>query len=119
MGEHLRAHRLDTNTPIQTVTEQLGISAETLRNWEHDTRTPTVTKWPAIIAFLGYDPNPRPQTLAEHSLAYRRRTGLTQEELAEHLSLDPSTVLRVESGYVPRWPRIRQRFESLTLEEKT
>lgn len=44
---------------------------------------PTIRYMPAIIAFLGYNPYPAPQTLPEKLLAARRRLGLTRRQMAE------------------------------------
>lgn len=48
--------------------------------------------WPAVIAFLGYDPSPEPQSFGERIQVARRRQGLSQKELAGSLGLDPVTV---------------------------
>jgi transcriptional regulator with XRE-family HTH domain len=53
---------------------------------------------PRIIEFLGFDPEPQPEPLAQRLAYARRRLGLTQEGLAEKLDVDPGTVLRWEKG---------------------
>jgi ribosome-binding protein aMBF1 (putative translation factor) len=53
---------------------------------------------PAIIAFLGYDPLPRPANLAERVVQYRRSRGWSQKRLAAELDVDPTTLARWERG---------------------
>jgi hypothetical protein len=66
--------------------------------WERDEREPAINFYPAIITFLGYEPWPEPQTLAEALLAERRRRGLAVEKVAELTGIDPGTWLRWEGG---------------------
>ena len=47
---------------------------------------------PAIIRFLGYDPFPPANTLAEKLLLCRKTLGLSQEKLAKKLGVDESTL---------------------------
>jgi len=55
-----------------------------------------------VIRFLGYDPNPEPETLAERIRRTRERQGISQRELARKLELDPTTVQAWEGGTVRR-----------------
>lgn len=55
---------------------------------------PSIRQVPKIIEFLGDDPERQTRKFAK-GLAYaRRRLGLTQEDLAEKLEVDPGTILR-------------------------
>jgi transcriptional regulator with XRE-family HTH domain len=53
---------------------------------------------PRIIEFLGFDPEPQPDTLGQRLAYARRRLGLTQEGLAEKLEVDAGTILRWKKG---------------------
>ena len=101
LGEHIRKRRMDLGLLQKEAAAKLGVDDATLWNWEHDKGSPAVRHWPALLAFLGYDPNPTPQTLAERVMATRYRQGLSQKKLAAHLGIDESTVRRVEAGHRP------------------
>jgi transcriptional regulator with XRE-family HTH domain len=65
-----------------------------------------------VVRFLGYDPSPAPVSLPERIRATRRRQGISQEELARRLGIDPSTVTAWESGAVRRpYRRFVEMFE--------
>ena len=51
---------------------------------------------PAIIAFLGYLPycDVSSMTLGDKMVAYRQSLGISQEELARRLGVDPGTLAR-------------------------
>jgi len=53
---------------------------------------------PAIIDFLGYDPLPQPNTLAEQLVRKRTGRGMSQEESARELGVDPSTLASGNAG---------------------
>jgi hypothetical protein len=50
-------------TTIRDVAVTLGVTAETLRGWEHDAHEPSFRQFPAIFDFLAYDPFPEPRSL--------------------------------------------------------
>lgn len=51
-----------------------------------------------VVAFLGYDPAPAAQTLAERLQAKRRELGVTLSEVARHLGWDDGTLTRYLNG---------------------
>lgn len=58
-----------------------------------------------VIEFLGYDPRPEPSAIGERITFWRTARGLSQEEMARRLGVDPSTLAKWESGRrVPRGP---------------
>ena len=69
-----------------------------LENWEGQHRNPALPIMPAIIRFLGYNPLPEADTLANKLTRYRVSLGITQEALAEKLGIDPCTLARWERG---------------------
>lgn len=69
----------------------------TIRNWEKGWTQIDVRFYPAIIEFLGYNPLPEARTLGEAVRRQRLALGLTQEGLANHASVDPATVSRLEA----------------------
>jgi transcriptional regulator with XRE-family HTH domain len=80
------------------IAERIGASEEVISYWERGRRTPTIRWMPAIIEFLGYDPAPEPQTLAEKLVRCRERLGLAKYQIAERLGVDVGTYSRWESG---------------------
>jgi hypothetical protein len=61
---------------------------------------------PAIIAFLGYEPFPKPMNLSEQLAAVRRKKGWTIKQAAQQLGVDQSTWGRWEKTGIP-WKRHR------------
>ena len=53
---------------------------------------------PAIIGFLGYDPDPKPKNLPEFIAYARRRLGFTQDDLAGTLGVNALTVSNWENN---------------------
>ena len=78
------------------VAKRLGADTTTVTNWELGHTAPALRWMPGIIRFLGYDPRPEPRTIGEALKHYRHSRGMTQEELAVRLEVDPSTLARWE-----------------------
>ncbi len=55
------------------VAQQAGVNEWTYLLWEHDRTFPNIRMWPTVIRFLGYYPFPKPQTLSNRLIAFRRR----------------------------------------------
>jgi transcriptional regulator with XRE-family HTH domain len=53
---------------------------------------------PAIIRFLGYNPLPAANTVAEQLIRHRTTLGMTQKEAAGRLGVDQGTLARWERG---------------------
>jgi DNA-binding XRE family transcriptional regulator len=65
MGDHIRKRRLDLGLLQSEVARQIGVCTSTVCNWEGNESTPVVRFMPAIQAFLGYDPAPEPNSIAD------------------------------------------------------
>ncbi|MDI1325566.1 MAG: helix-turn-helix transcriptional regulator [Brevundimonas sp.] len=83
----------------------VGVDPKTWTWWEGDERAPYVHQYPAIIQYLGYEPWPEPQSLAEKLLAQRRRRGLSIKRAGELTGVDEGTFGRWESGEWQPQPR--------------
>ena len=59
---------------------------------------PLTRYYPALFSFLGYDPFPSPQSLAERIAQKRRQLGLTIAQVAAMLDVDVETFAKWESG---------------------
>ena len=97
IGDHLRKRRLDLELFQKQVAEQLGVDETTVHNWEVGATQPGIHCIPKIIQFLGYNPLPSAKTLAEQLVRYRKTLGLSREQLARRLDVDPGTLWRWES----------------------
>jgi transcriptional regulator with XRE-family HTH domain len=100
LGEHLKARRLALELFQEDAARQMGVSAATVLNWEKDKGEPLPAFWPAVLAFLGYDPRPAPQTLGERLTARRHALGWSIEKAAVALDVDPSTFGDWERGKI-------------------
>lgn len=92
VGEHiLRKRRRDGLTQAQ-VGERLGTDLWTVGNWEKGRTKVVPTKMmPAIIAYLGYNPEPKPESIGGQLRWKRRSLGWTTWEAARRYSVDPSS----------------------------
>lgn len=97
-GRHLRRRRLDLGLTQRTLARRLGVREETVHLWERDRTRPLARHFGCLVRFLGFDPESPGLSMAERLRAARRRTGLTQAELAHRLGLDEGTVVDREAG---------------------
>jgi len=97
LGDHLRKKRLDLKLLQKEVALKIGVKEETIYNWEKNRSSPQLHYTQKVIEFLGYVPfEPPPRTLGERIVNKRRLLGITQEELAHRLGVDPTTLARWE-----------------------
>lgn len=114
VGDHIRTVRLNRGLLQKEAALLIGVDTMTLWGWENDEREPTIRLWKGIIRFLGYYPFAH-KKLEEKLLAYRRTHGLSQEELAARLGVDPQSVARWEAGEKPHFERCRAVLEAILL----
>ena len=76
----------------------MGISAETLANWERDKTKPVPPEFKQVVTFLGQDPSPEPKTLAERVKAKQRSLGASLAQIARYLGRDPGSLRRYLDG---------------------
>lgn len=98
IGEHIRKRRIGLHLLQKDLARELGVHTATVQNWEGGVGEPALNVLPKLFAFLGYDPITEPDALPAKVAYARRRLGLTQEQLAEALRVDPVTVYRWEKG---------------------
>ncbi len=96
LGDHIRARRLDRGLGQRDVARLIGVSTSTISGWETVGREPEVRYLPAIIEFLGYNPEPEPSSFGERVAWHRQRHGLARKRLAPILGVDPASVNKVE-----------------------
>lgn len=88
--------------------QRIGTKTSTIANWERGRSKPRLRAWPGVLAFLGYDPRPAAQTIGDKFRLHREGLGLSKQELAEQLGLDPGTVRAWE-----QWPDSQQNYRSI------
>lgn len=98
LADHLKKARLDRGIPQRDAARAIGCSPLTFLHWEKSRVAPDVRIWPAILAFLGYDPSSEPEGFGGRIRAAREAEGLSQRELARRLELDPGTLAAWERG---------------------
>ncbi len=98
------------------VAARLGVSPDTVKNWEAGRTEPTLRYVSPILYFLGDltlpDADSADNFPARLTLA-RRRMGFTQRELAAKLNLDERTVRGWERGEHRPSRRHREQIEAL------
>lgn len=116
LGDRLRKRRLDLGLRQKDAAERLGVSPDTVRNWEVGRAQPALWQWPALIRFLGYAPFDTAEdsdSLAARLKSYRQLHGVSHKRLAAVLGVDPSTVLRWKEGSSLPNPEHAARIEGL------
>ena len=99
IGDHIRKRRLDLELRQVDVAQRLGVSVASVGDWEAGETSPSIHFTPKVIEFLGFNPHePQVACMGGRLVAYRRRLGLTQRELARRLGFDPCTIASWERG---------------------
>jgi transcriptional regulator with XRE-family HTH domain len=98
LGDHVRTRRLDLKLLQKQVADRIGVDEATITNWERNASSPSIRYIPAILRFLGYDPQPPADSIPGRLAAARRALGLSQRKLAEKLGVDPATLQGWEAG---------------------
>lgn len=97
LGSRLKRRRIQLGLRQKDVAPQLGVGEHTLVDWERDQSAPYVSYYPAIIAFLGFEPWDEPETLGERLRAERYRRGWSIALSAARLGVDEGTFAGWES----------------------
>jgi len=98
VGDHLRRRRLASRLLQKQVADRLGVDKTSVYNWENNRTTPAFEYMPAIIRFLGYDPQPPARDWGDRLAQCRKAAGLSQKEAARQMQVDPGTLARWERG---------------------
>jgi transcriptional regulator with XRE-family HTH domain len=98
-GDHLRKKRLDEKLSQKKMGCILGADEASVNNWETGKASPSLDFLPRIVSLLGYVPYPPGQkTIGEKIRFSREALGLTQEQLAEGIQVDNTTLWGWEIG---------------------
>jgi transcriptional regulator with XRE-family HTH domain len=90
---------MDLDLTQPEVANRLGVTRESVDNWEHDVHPPKANHVRAIHDFLGYCPvGLGLPHLGARLLTWRKAAGLTQREVAERIGCDETTLRDLERG---------------------
>jgi transcriptional regulator with XRE-family HTH domain len=93
----MRTVRLDRELLQKDVALLLGVSTESVVNWEHGKADPHIEVLPRIMDFLGYCPyEPAPSLGARLKAIRQKFLGISQEAMARAVGIDPTTLSRIE-----------------------
>jgi DNA-binding XRE family transcriptional regulator len=98
LGEHLKKRRRELGLLQREAAERMGVSTDTVVNWEKDKSKPVAAQFRPVVAFLGYDPTPASSTLAGRLAAKQRSLGASLAQIARHLGWDPGSLRRYLVG---------------------
>ncbi len=96
IGDHLKKRRCELGLRQIDAGKQIGVTADTILNWETNACPPSIRYMPRIIRFLGVDTFPPPRTLGARIVAKRRALGLSRKRLAKKLGVDEGALARWE-----------------------
>ena len=99
-GEHLKKRRIELRLKQTEVASLLGVHRGSIQLWEQGRGEQGVRPLPAIIRFLGYVPFDCDETPGGQFAFLRRCSGKTQEELAELVGCDATSIWRWERGLI-------------------
>jgi DNA-binding XRE family transcriptional regulator len=85
LRRHLKKRRRELGLLQREAAERIGVSTDTVVNWEKGKIEPVAAQFRLVVAFLGYDPAPEPRTLAERVEAKQRSLGASLAQVARHL----------------------------------
>lgn len=91
-GDWIRKTRLDTRLFQEQVAQILGVTEQSISNWELGHSEPEARYIPRIIEFIGYCPYDPVGDLIERMRTIRRALGLTQEQMSKILGVDESSL---------------------------
>ena len=98
LGEHIRKRRLDLGLRQIEAAKMIGCDEMSLVAWEKGYRTPRIDHLGKVVEFLGFDPFPKCDTLAQKLVNFRKASGFSQKVLAAKLGVDPGTLAQWERG---------------------
>ena len=113
IGEMIRKRRLDLGLHQIEVAEVIGCDEMSIVNWERGHTAPRINYMAGVTRFLGCNPFPSADTLAERLLNRRKAFGITQKEFAREIRVDPSTLARWERSDREPKGRFQQIVEAL------
>lgn len=98
LGQHIRRRRYELGQLQKEAAKAIGVTPETIWNWENGKSEPFTNYYPAIIRYIGYNPIPlKSGTLAERLFAARVTLGFSYRSLGKFLKVSEETVAAWET----------------------
>ncbi len=91
---NLACYNAKPPSSLRSTTSPTSAGKFTYIGWEKGHTKPYAPSYPAIIAFLGYDPLPQPTSLKERVQRKRQRLGVTFSRAAQYLGWDEGSLSR-------------------------
>jgi DNA-binding transcriptional regulator YiaG len=98
IADHLKKRRITLALNQLQAAKIVGVKAETYRTWEWGQNIPTASMIPLIANFLGYSPDPAPNSFPERMIAKRRELGMSRKAAARFMGIDEGTLQGWEEG---------------------
>jgi hypothetical protein len=90
LGEHLKKRRRQLGLLHREAAATMGVSTDTMVNWENDRTKPVAAQFRPVVEFPGCDPTPEPQTLADRLEPKQRILGASLAQVARYLGGIPA-----------------------------
>jgi DNA-binding XRE family transcriptional regulator len=114
LATHIRQRRIDLRLSQDDLAELFGVTKDTIVYWETQQIAPDITKFPMILAFLGYNPLAgETDTLAGKLKQYRYVHGLSQRKLARQLGVSFTALKSWEENEFTPNPEHHKRLDEL------
>ena len=98
-GDYLRKRRLELGWTQKRTATELGVSEDTLRDWELGKQDPKPSRLPKIIQFLGTDPKIDRYEVARLIREIRDRSGCSSyDALADQIGICADTLVNLKNG---------------------
>ena len=94
----MRAKRLNLEIEQKDVAQLVGVTTDTITNWELNRCHPAVKHYPKITEFLEYCVWEYPRTLGERLRLFRIHMGLSLKKFAKLMEVDPFSLKAWESS---------------------
>lgn len=98
LGQHIFKKRIELGLTQFQVARQLGLGLQTISHWELEDNVPNISKYPAIINFLGYYPFTTDETEGGKIVRYRYENGISQKRFARMMKTSVAVVKMLESN---------------------
>ncbi len=117
IGDHIRKRRLDLGLMQIEVAAQIGVTENTVWNWEHGTE-PELVHVPAVLAFLGYVPWECPGDPVGRFAYFKKVKGLSLRRLGMLMGRDPEQLEDWMSGRVKPCKKNTEELKSFLLDSE-
>jgi transcriptional regulator with XRE-family HTH domain len=117
LGDHIRKRRLDLGLLQIEVAAQIGVTENTVWNWEHGTE-PELVHVPAVLAFLGYVPWECPSDPVGRLAHFKKVKGLSLRRLGALMGRDPEQLTDWLSGRVNPCRKNTERILSFLVDDE-